>query len=133
METYRLVMGKDEVLKALSDYFTLQKNKPIQVKEKHYIDYVGYYEEKVLAVKLFYEEQVEILGHQATKTVEMEKDDVKAIFDDLLKEKGYFVKTLNYQTEIESGYCYPGERDEPSFKGIELNLGVIQKELKKKA
>lgn len=132
METYRLVMGKDDILKALSDYLTLQKDKPIVVKEKHRINYVGYYEEKELEVTIYYEETVEILGHPATKTVEMDKEDVKEILDDVLNEKGYYIQNINYQTEIRSGYCYPGESDNPSFNGIELTIGEIQKGLQKK-
>lgn len=132
METYKLIMGKEDILNALSDYLTIQKNKPIKVKEKHHITYEGYYEEEKLVVSIYYDETIEIMGHQATRTVEMKKEDIKEILNDILKEKGYYVQKINYQTEIHSGYCYPGETEEPSFNGVELSIGTIQKVHEKK-
>ncbi len=131
METYKLTIGRQELLGALSDYLTLQNNKPIKVKESHSIDYVGFYEERDVTVTIQYEESIELLGHTATKTVQMSKDDIKDIFNKLLEDKGYGVQKLNYKTGFRTVGYYMDEREEAHFEGVELELVQIQKQLKK--
>jgi hypothetical protein len=132
METYNLVLNTKEFLGAMSDYISLKNNKPIKVKESHSIGYFGYHEERQAEIKIYYEETIDILGHQAVKTVELSKEDLKQILDDLLKEKGYYVQKISYQSGIHTTGYYRDEHEEAYFSGVELQLGILKKELKKK-
>ena len=131
METYELKINTKEFLGMLSNYFTLKLEKPIQVKEKHNIGYEGIYEDRVVNVEIYYEEQIEILGHTATKTTTLDKDEIKAILNELIDNENYTITSFNYNTNIETkGYCRD-EYEEAVFKGVTINVKEKQKQLRK--
>lgn len=130
MEIYKLEMTTKELLDLLSKYYTNLLNKPITVKETHRIVYGDYYECDSVAVDIYFEETIELLGVTGTKTTKLTKNDIEEVLNELLKERGYRISYLRYKTEINSG-DYSSLKN-TVFSGIEVELKEIQKELKKK-
>ena len=131
MEEYELKISKKEFLGILSDYYTLKLEKPIKVKEKHYIASVGYYETKEVVVEIYYQEQIEILGHLATKTTTITKEELKEILNQLMNNENYVVKDLNYETGTEYEGYRMCETQVPYFNGVTLKIIEKQKKLRK--
>lgn len=131
METYKLEITTQELLGMLSNYFTLKLEKPINVKESHSISYEGYYEDKVSKVEIFYEETIEILGHTATKTTTLSKDEIKSILNELIDNEKYTIDSLYYNASIETKGYYRDEYEQAVFNGITLNIKEKQKTLRK--
>ncbi len=129
MEKIELEIKPNELLGMLSSYYTDKLNKPIEVKEKHSIEYEGIYEDEVVDVKIYFEEEIEILGHKAKKTTIVSSEEIKSIMKELVSED-YDVNSINFETDIsESDYC---QRRSPIFKGVKLILSDKQKKLQKK-
>ena len=128
METYKLEISVQELLGMLSNYFTLKHEKPIQVKEKHCI-YTDDRGDKNLKVEIYYEEQIEILGHTATKTTTLSKEEVREILTELMDNNNYSIESLNYDADIQLKGYY--EYEEAVFKGVTLQLKEQQKKLRK--
>jgi len=129
MKTYKIEINKKELLKALSDYYSKLKNTNIIVKETHNTGYSGIYEEKVAQVKIYYEQPIEILGHTATETVDISLEDIKAIINEDLNEKGFTVNSITYKSGIRQAEYFAYSYDEVYFDGIELQITEKQKTL----
>ena len=53
MKTYKIVIKKEDLLSALSDYYSKKYNKDIKVIVKLEKGYYGYYEEKIADIKFY--------------------------------------------------------------------------------
>lgn len=129
MENVELEIKSNELLGMLSSYYSNKLNKKIEVKEHHSIEYEGIYENEVVDVKIYYEEEIEILGHKAKKTTIISPDEIMSIMRELINED-YDVNSIYFQTDIsDSDYC---QRKSPIFHGVKLILSEKQKKLQKK-
>lgn len=123
MNTYKIEITKKELLTALSDYYSKLYNTDIKVKEEHNIDYIGYYEQKTVNVRIYYEQKIEILGHTATETKEISLEDIKEIINEELNEKGYTIDNITYNSGIRDvEYLTRVVSEEAYFEGIELQV-----------
>lgn len=123
MNTHKIEITKKELLTALSDYYSKLYNTDIKVKEEHNIDYIGYYEERVVNVRIYYEQKIEILGHTATETKEISLEDIKEIINEELNEKGYTIDNITYNSGIRDvEYLTRVVSEEAYFDGIELQV-----------
>lgn len=123
MNTYKIEISKKELLTALSDYYSKLNNTDIKVKEEHNIDYIGYYEQKTVKVRIYYEQKIEILGHTATETKEISLEDIKEIINEELNEKGYTIDNITYNSGIRDvEYLTRVVSKEAYFEGIELQV-----------
>lgn len=123
MNTHKIEITKEELLTALSDYYSKLNNTDIKVKEEHNVDFIGFYEERVVKVRIYYEQKIEILGHTATETKEISLEEIKEIINEELNEKGYTIENITYISGI-SDIEYPRNvpYDEVYFDGIELQV-----------
>jgi len=123
MNTHKIEITKKELLTALSDYYSKLYNTDIKVKEEHNIDYIGYYEQKTVNVRIYYEQKIEILGHTATETKEISLEDIKEIINEELNEKGYTIDNITYNSGIRDvEYLTRVVSEEAYFEGIELQV-----------
>ena len=126
MKTYKIVIKKEDLLSALSDYYSKKYNKDIKVIVKLEKGYYGYYEEKIADIKFYYDEPMEVLGHQFVKTVEVSEEDIKEIINKDLSSKGYEIESIYYNAGIASYEYFTQVYEEAYFTSIELQ--VIKKE-----
>lgn len=123
MNTHKIEITKKELLTALSDYYSKLYNTDIKVKEEHNIDYIGYYEQKTVNVRIYYEQKIEILGHTATEAKEISLEDIKEIINEELNEKGYTIDNITYNSGIRDvEYLTRVVSEEAYFEGIELQV-----------
>lgn len=133
MSDYKLTISKKELLGMLSDYYSNQIGSRVEVKEKHRIETVGYYESREAVVEIFYEQKINILNHIATKTTKLSEEDVKDALGELLGDSGFKIKNLTFQSGITTeGYGIYDEYDVAYFSGIELSLEESQMKLTRK-
>ena len=126
MNNYKVVIKKEELLSALSDYYSKKYNNNIKVKVNVVTDYYGYYEEKKADVIFYYDEQMEVLGHKFTKSVEISKDDIKRIINTDLASKGFEIESIHYNAGISTFEYFNQVYEDAYFIGIELQ--IIKKE-----
>ena len=123
MNTHKIEISKKKLLTALSDYYSKLYNTNIKVKEEHNIDYIGYYEQKTVNIRIYYEQKIEILGHTATETKEISLEDIKEIINEELNEKGYTIDNITYNSGIRDvEYLTRVVSKEAYFEGIELQV-----------
>lgn len=130
MKTYKVVIKREELLSALSDYYSKKNNDNIKVKVNVETGYYGYYEEKIADVKFYYDEQMEVLGHKFTKSVEISKDDIKNIINTDLSSKGYEIDSIYYDAGISTVEYFTQVYEKAYFTGIELQIIKKEKDLK---
>lgn len=124
MNTHKIEISKKKLLTALSDYYSKLYNTNIKVKEEHNIDYIGYYEQKTVNIRIYYEQKIEILGHTATETKEISLEDIKEIINEELNEKGYTIDNITYNSGIRDveHLTRRAVSEEAYFEGIELQV-----------
>ena len=130
-EIYTMDMEPKAITELLSKYYSKEKGKVVKVKESHSIGTVGLYESTVVQVRFTYEEETDILGVKAKKTVTIEREDILNILNKILGEEGYEVTSLNYKSGIRTVGFY--DRDEEAyFNGITLTVKSISPKLRLK-
>lgn len=129
MNTYKLDIGKEELLGILSDYYSKMFNRKIEAKEKHNITYTGIYDDKTAEVTLYYEEEISILGHKAKKTTNISREQIENIINELIREQEIVIDRLEYNSGVGfEGFGY-AEQETAYFDGITLSLRDKQKTL----
>lgn len=136
MEGYILYLNKNELLKILSNYLTIEKGKKIDVKEKHAFkkDNTSYGDNKEVEVVIYYEETIDILGHKAVKRTILLKEEIEEILNKLLQKDNYKIKELELITKVNRNFDVR-ERDyyySPDFEGAKINIDQLSKTKQKK-
>ena len=120
MENYRLNIKKNELLEILSNYFSKRLGKDIKVQERHLIRYVGYYEIRSAQVKLYYENEVNIMGHKAIGTHYISNEELKVVLGELLPN--YTITNIDFNAGITTEGFFTSEHDIAYFEGIDISL-----------
>lgn len=127
MENYRLNIKKNELLEILSNYFSKRLGKAIAVQERHSIECVGYHEDKISQVKLYYENEIDIMGHKAKSTHYISDEELEAAFGELLPN--YTITNIAFDAGITTEGYYTSEHDVAYFDGIDISLKEKQSTL----
>ncbi len=122
MNDYKLEINRSDLLGMLSKYYSEKLNKKIAVKESHKIDCVGLYEDEAVTVRIFFTEEISLLGRIATKTTEVTREDIRNILNEALEDDNYRVKEIFFDSGTTTTGSYMGEYEEAYFNGIEVTV-----------
>ena len=111
---------RDNLIGILNEYYTNKLGHKVTVSEKHYIGSTGFgmYESTDAVVSMSYTEEVNINGFKATKTINIDLEDIKEILKESLCD--YEITNLILDKGITSVGFY--ETREAYFKGVKLTL-----------
>ena len=128
-ENISINIEPDELKKILLDYYKKLYNED-DIKITFYPKKQGYYEDDELVTTIKLERKIKIGSNIATITNELDKEDLKEVIDDNIKESDYIVSYLNLKTELktyENHGMFEGESySSPKF--IELQAILKRKE-----
>ena len=128
MNNYEMTIERGELLGILSNYYSKMYNQKVTVKDKIEKIYTGYYDEEMTVVKLYYELTIELLGHKATKKVDIKDEEIKDILNGLIDENYevvYLIRSIDNKT---TGY-FKNENTVSTFTGIKLSIREKQNRL----
>ena len=123
-----MTIERGELLGILSNYYSKMYNQKVIVKDKIEKIYTGYYDEEMTVVKLYYELTIELLGHKATKKVDIKDEEVKGILNELIDE-GYEVDYIMRNIDNKTSGYYREEHTTSTFTGIKLSIREKQNRL----
>lgn len=121
MNNYEMEIGKDELLGILNNYYLRKFNKKVNVKveiEKEY----DYYEDEYFVAKLYYNDSIELLGHKATRKVNISDAEIIDALNELLIHENYEVDYIVRNLEEKTVGKYKDEHTESVFAGIKLSI-----------
>ena len=120
MEDYKLRINKKELLEILSNYYSKRLGKVVKVQEKHSIEYFGYYESKSAKVILYYDNEVNIMGHKVKGINYISEEELKMVLGELLQD--YAITDIHFNRGITTEGYYTYEHEVAYFDGIDISL-----------
>ena len=126
-EAIKLEITRDNLIGILNDYYTNKLGHKVVVVEKHYIGSVGFgmHESTDAIVSISYTEEVDVRGYKASKTTNIDLEDIKEILKVTFND--YEITDIIINKGIRSVGFY--ETREAYFNGIKLTLKEKQAKL----
>ncbi len=122
-----------EEIKSLIEKYYEGKNEQVEVNLRASISYVGLYEDKTVNANIIIKRKFDLLGMDKEFEENISKDEVLGILNETLKDKGYQVTSLSYDTGISQGgsYIWEGNQSTAYFRGINLEVEKVNNVQKK--
>lgn len=128
--------NRKQVKKILEGYYKLYEDLDGDIIIKTYKGTCGPYEDECAVVNIKLKSSIQILGEDISTEREITKEDVNKAFKVILKEEGYEVLSVDYDSRIEAkteGFLMAERTVKTAvFNGINVNMKKISKEMTKK-
>ena len=117
-----LEITRDQTLKLIKSYYKIYQSMNVDVNHEVVKGYRGYYEEEYAHVNIIIETKKEILGEICKVKFNLNEEEIKNIFEQLLQKENYNVTYLGYDAVID-----PDDK-EAKFNGMKIEVESNQKQ-----
>ena len=122
---------EEQIKKALKVYYKDFENENCDIKVSKEIRSIGFYETKQCVVTVTKESTIIILNQKIKMKNDLEQEEIKKAFEEILKKEGLEVTKLEFDAFIDEdciGYGMCEEYiEKPKFKGIVIQANKLEK------